>query len=433
MYTASEEWKTMQPPRIEIVPARPAVCRDEASVLDVLVRIIPPVPEVHFLRPPINLGIVLDRSGSMTTERKMEHAREAAIFAVSQLLPTDRVSITIYDEVVETIVASEPVVDKPGLVARIRGIMPRGSTDLFGGWAAGAKQVAEHVNWDGLNRVLLLSDGLANVGVTDPNTIRAEVAAMMATARVSTSALGVGKDYNEDLMEAMAEAGDGNYYYVEAAVQLADIFQTELNGLMATTARDVGLRVETARRDVGIQVMNELERDPSGRLKLPNLVIGMPISILVRFTVPPQKGPSELCRFHLDWDEPGRQSSGRHSQIVSLSMPAVPARQWSAMPIDPAVAEQVALHMAASARKEAITALDRGDEPTARVWLDKLRNVIANSPQTMEMTAEWNNMEATQTWLDLGEARSARKAAHYQQHYRKSGKSSLPIPPKEKK
>ena len=415
----------MQPPKIEIIPARPAVCRDQAAVLDVLVRIIPPVPEVHFLRPPINLGIVLDRSGSMTTERKMEHAREAAIFAVSQLLPTDRVSITIYDEVVETIAPSAPVVDKPGLVARIRGIMPRGSTDLHKGWAAGAEQVVRHVNWEGLNRVLLLSDGLANVGVTDPNTIRAEVAAMAKT-RVSTSTLGVGKDYNEDLMEAMAEAGDGNYYYVEAAIQLADIFQTELNGLMATTSRDVGLRVETARRDVAVQVMNELERDPSGRLKLPNLVLGMPISILVRFTVPPQTGQPELCRFHLDWDEPGSESPGRRSQAVALAMPAVPARQWSEMPIDPAVAEHVALHTAASARKEAIAALDRGDETTARVWLDKLRNVIANSPRTEEMTSEWNNMQETQSWLNQGQTGSARKAAHYQQHYRKSGRSTPP-------
>jgi Ca-activated chloride channel homolog len=422
----------MQSPKIEIIPARPAVCRDEATVLDVLVRIVPPVPEVHFLRPPINLGIVLDRSGSMATERKMEHAREAAIFAVSQLLPTDRVSITIYDEVVETIAPSAPIVDKPGLVARIRGIMPRGSTDLFQGWTAGAKQVAEYVNWEGLNRVLLLSDGLANVGVTDPNTIRAEVAAMAAT-RVSTSALGVGKDYNEDLMEAMADAGDGNYYYVEAAVQLADIFQTELNGLMATTARDVGLKVETARNDVTAKIINELERDSSGRLKLPNLVMGMPISILVRFTVPPQTGQPELCRFHLDWDEPGSGSPGRRRQIVSLAMPAVPARQWSQMPIDPAVAEHVALHHAASARKEVIAAIDRGDEPTARTWLGQLRHLIAGSPQTMEMTAEWDNLSTTLGFLDEGQMGSARKAAHYQQHQRKSGRGSSSPPPKDLK
>ncbi len=225
--------------------------------------------------------------------------------------------------------------------------------------------MAEHVNWEGLNRVLLLSDGLANVGVTDPNTIRAEVAAM-ATTRVSTSTLGVGKDYNEDLMEAMAEAGDGNYYYVESAVQLADIFQTELNGLMATTARDVGLRVETARADVTVQVLNELERDPSGRLKLPNLVLGMPISILVRFTVAsPQQGlPRTL---------PVSARLGRTRQCIAraaepgrraLACRLCPLASGREMPIDPAVAEQVALHMAASARKEAIAALDRATKPT---------------------------------------------------------------------
>ena len=161
----------MQPPRIEIIPSRPAVWLDEITILDVLVRITPPVPEIHFLRPPINLGIVLDRSGSMTTSQKMVHAREAACFAVSQLLPTDRVSVTIYDDQIETIVPSAPVVDKPGVVAKIRGILPRGSTALHAGWAAGAEQVAEHVAWDALNRVLLLSDGLANVGVTDPDAI----------------------------------------------------------------------------------------------------------------------------------------------------------------------------------------------------------------------------------------------------------------------
>ena len=73
----------MQPPNLEVIPARPAVCGDQACILDILVRITPTVPDVHFLRPPINLGIVLDRSGSMASGKKMTHASKAACFAIS--------------------------------------------------------------------------------------------------------------------------------------------------------------------------------------------------------------------------------------------------------------------------------------------------------------------------------------------------------------
>src|SRR3954453_5629914 len=86
-----ERKTTMQVPRIELIPLRPAICSDAPIALDVLVRIVPPAPEVHFPRPPLNLALVLDRSGSMAGARKMPYAREAAIFAAQQLLPTDRV------------------------------------------------------------------------------------------------------------------------------------------------------------------------------------------------------------------------------------------------------------------------------------------------------------------------------------------------------
>ncbi len=415
----------MQPPKLEIIAARPAVCQDESCFLDVLVRIVPPVPDIHFLRPPINLGIVLDRSGSMASGRKMSQACEAACFAISQLLPTDRVSVTIYDDHIETIAPSAPVVDKPGLIARVRGILPRGSTALHGGWTAGAQQVAEHVDWDALNRVLLLTDGLANVGVTDPNVIRADVKGM-TDRRVSTSTIGVGDDYHEDLLEAMADAGDGNYYYVESSVQLADIFQTELNGLMATSGRDVGLRIETDGGVVVAEVMNELEREPSGRRKLPNLVMGMPISILVRLRVPPQRDRAEIGRFWLDWEQPRGEESGRRSLGAALIISAVPARQWSEMPVDPAVAEQVALLMAARARKEVIAAIDRQDLAAACSASGQIRAVLSTAPQTAEVASEWANLQKTEDSLALGQMGTSRKAAHYQQWFRKKGRGTTP-------
>ena len=265
----------MQAPLIELIPGRPAVRDDEATILDVLVRITPPLPEIHVLRPPVNLGIVLDRSGSMSEGRKMDHAREATVFAIRQLLPTDRVSITVFDDQVETISASAPVTDKPGLIAQIKKICPRGSTALHAGWASGAQQVLEHVAWQGLNRVLLLSDGLANHGLTDPEAICGEVRGM-AGRQVSTSTIGVGDNYNEDLMGAMARAGMGNYYFVENSVQLADIFQTELQGLMATTGRRAELTVRPRPGVELVEVLTELERGPAGQIKLPDLVSDMP-------------------------------------------------------------------------------------------------------------------------------------------------------------
>ncbi len=415
----------MQPPNLEVIPARPAVCRGEACILDVLVRISPPVPDIHFLRPPINLGIVLDRSGSMATGRKMVHAREAACFAISQMLPTDRVSVTIYDDRIETIAPSAPVVDKPSLIARIQGIQPRNSTALHGGWEAGAEQVAEHVAWDGLNRVLLLSDGLANVGVTDPNAIRSDVKGMTGRG-VSTSTIGVGDDYNEDLLEAMAQVGDGNYYYVESSVQLADIFQTELNGLMATSGRDAGLRVEPAHGVVFMEVLNEMEQEPSGRLKLPNLVMGMPISIVIRLKVPPQRDREEICRFTLDWEDPRGEAPGRRSLAMALIISPVPTRQWSEMPVDLAVAEQVALLMAAKARKEAISAIDRGDDVSASHSFEAIRAVLSGAPQTAEVASEWANLDSTQELFAQGQMGSARKASHYRQYFRKRGQGTTP-------
>src|SRR3954447_3836597 len=176
----------MSEPTIEILPIKDAVRSDQATTLDVLVRITPPTPEVHFVRPPINLGLVLDRSGSMAGAKKMAYAQEAACFAVEQLLPTDRIIFTIFDNVVETIAPNRPVTDKPALVRQIKGISPRNATALHAGWKEGGVQVDKNQIDHGLNRVILLSDGQANEGVTDPNVLASEAKALAARG-VSTT------------------------------------------------------------------------------------------------------------------------------------------------------------------------------------------------------------------------------------------------------
>src|SRR5262249_19875682 len=158
----------------------------------------------------------------------------------------------------------------------------------------------------------------ANVGETNPDAIATDVN-RLARQGVSTTTMGLGDDYNEDLLEAMAQSGDGNYYYIESPKQLADIFQTELQGLMATFGNKVSLGVHPQGDVTVADVLNDLDRLPTGRLKLPNLIAGMPVLVLVRLSVPPMTGERELCRFRLAWDAP--KEAGRQKVVSALRLP----------------------------------------------------------------------------------------------------------------
>src|SRR5262249_10506286 len=154
------------------------------------------------------------------------------------------------------------------------------------------------------------------------------------------TAMGVGADYNEDLLEAMAKSGDGNYYYIESPAQLADIFQTELQGLMATVGRSARLEVEPLGGVEVADVLNDLERDPSNRLVLPNLIVGMPVEIVLRLQVPPRPEGSELCRVRASWTD----AQGAEQRLeASLTLPPVSGVAWATMASNLDVQERTAL------------------------------------------------------------------------------------------
>ena len=408
----------MTPPKVEIIPSRPAVRRDAPTPLDLLVRITPPQPEVHFPRPAINLGLVLDHSGSMSGGNRIESAREAAIYAVGQLLPTDRLSVTIFDDEVETIVPNAPAADKAAIVARLKQVQPDGTTALYAGWKEGAAQVAGHRVKDGLNRVLLLSDGLANVGLADPAAIGVEVKAVTAQG-VGTTTLGVGDDYNEDLMEAMARAGDGNYYYVESPRQLPDIFQTELRGLMSTIGRQVSLGIEPHNDVVVADVLNDLDRTEYGRLKLPNLIVGMPVEVLVRLTVPPLSSSVELCSVRLAWDAPG--AAGRHELRIALALPAISAEAWRDLAPHAEVEERIALLTAGRLKRQATAALRAGDIETTMALLGTAEGVILGTPPTHATRSEAADISLIAADLKAGDHKKFSKRAMFQSFKRSRG------------
>jgi Ca-activated chloride channel family protein len=414
----------MNAPQIEIVAARPAVCHDAATLLDVLIRITPPVPEIHFPRPRLNVALVLDRSGSMGGGRKMEYAREAASFAVTQLLPTDRFSVTVFDDVVETIVPGTLATDKPTAIERLKPIHPRGSTDLHGGWAEGGRQAEQGLEPGALNRVFLLSDGQANVGVTEPAAIAAEARGLAARG-VSTTTLGVGSDYNEDLMEAVATAGDGHYYYIETPAQLVDLFQSELHGLMATAGQKVSLGLEPGEGVTVGEVLNDFETVSTGRRKLPNLVAGLPVLVVVRLTVSARKMCATLLNVRLAYDLPG--GTVRQTIYARLGgLPVVPQAEWNELAPDPAVREQEALLMAARAQKEASRAYERGDLVGSRGYLACSVGYASSVPMSPQTTDELSALADMQAALDAGDGMHMRKLSKFRSYLRRQSRNTPP-------
>lgn len=209
----------------------------------VLVELEAPAAPHGPTRDPVNLAFVLDRSGSMSGQ-KIELAKRAIETAVDRLLPTDRFAIVCYDDRIDVVVdgtnASREA--KTNAIERLRAIDARGSTDLGGGFLRGAEQVALAIQTSGVNRVLLLTDGLANQGITDPGELTRHAAELRARG-VTTTTFGVGEDFDEALLQGMADAGGGHFYFIGNAAQIQDLIASEVGELLQVVARNVVLEI----------------------------------------------------------------------------------------------------------------------------------------------------------------------------------------------
>ncbi len=194
-------------------------------------------------RPPVNLALVIDRSGSMSGD-KIQNAKAAAIEAVRRLGPDDVFSLVTFDHEVETLVPATRVSDGRMIEARIRSIGARGNTAIFAGVTQGAAELRKQLeDRRYTHRLVLLSDGLANNGPSSPDDF-ARLGAALGREHISVSTIGVGLDYNEDLMTRLARRSDGNTYFVSASSDLPAIFNAELGDVLNVVARRVVVTVE---------------------------------------------------------------------------------------------------------------------------------------------------------------------------------------------
>ena len=367
-------------PSVHFRPLRPAVASDGASTLDLLITVRSPEQAAASKkqRPPLNLALVIDRSGSMAG-RKLSNARKAARFLAGELTTRDRLAIVAFDDEAQVVVPSTPVTDPQPFIAAINTIHSGSSTALFDGWLSGAMQVAEHLDPTQLNRVLLLSDGQANQGLTNQKAIAAKVAGLTARG-ISTSSFGLGDGFDEDLMGAIASSGDGTLAFIESPAQLADLYTSELQGLASTHGKRVSIGIRTKNGAELLDLLNDLEATELGNFQLPNLRAGQELNVGMRLQIPAWAPNQEIASVRLAWDAPGMGE--RLELMAHLILPVLTAAELAGLDTDPAVAEQLAVLEANRARRRAIEQLDRGDITGAELSLNGASSLFSALPET---------------------------------------------------
>ncbi|MEH1904266.1 MAG: VWA domain-containing protein [Nostoc sp.] len=195
-------------------------------------------------RRKLNLSLVIDRSGSMAGA-PLHHALKAAESVVDQLEPDDILSVVVYDDEVDSVVPPQAVTNKAALKNSIHKVRAGGITNLSGGWLKGCEHVKTQLDPQKINRVLLLTDGHANMGIQDPKILTA-TSGQKAEEGITTTTLGFAQGFNEDLLIGMARAATGNFYFIQSIDEATEVFSIELDSLRAVVGQNLKVTLELA-------------------------------------------------------------------------------------------------------------------------------------------------------------------------------------------
>jgi Ca-activated chloride channel family protein len=419
-------------PRVEARWEKPLIAASGGEVT-LLVRVIAATDEVETSRAaPLDVAFVLDRSGSMHGG-KLDLAKEGVDLAVARLRDVDRTALVVYDDEVDTVQPLAPAT--PRLKASLRlalyGVDPGGSTYLSGGWVAGCHQLAEATPIAGadsaatrIRRVILLTDGLANVGILDPGML-ARHAGELRRRGIATTTVGVGEDFDEGLLSAMAEAGGGNFQYVAAPDGLRAFFAHELQELFSVAA--TGLTVSlTFPSGVDAELVSAFPLETRGNtldVAIGDLAAGDEIDLV--FTVRAGSGTAgdqlpvgvTAC-----WTDP-RADARREINAALDPLRRAEAPDVAAATRDDLVVERSALQRAAAERRAGLE-LDRAGRYTeSRARMRRSQAYLAAAPMTAEVGDDFAVTEALASApLTSAYGSHVRKSAQLREDQRRRGR-----------
>ncbi len=336
-------------------------------------------------RSPINISLVIDRSGSMRGE-KIEKARDAALLAVDMLRRGDMISVIGYDHSAEVIVGATKIGNKQRIKSRIReAIRADGNTALFAGVAKGIKEVNKYLSRNNVNRVILLSDGQANVGPSSSSEL-GELGAAAAKKGIAVTTIGLGEGYNEDLMTTLAGYSDGNHFFVEDAGDLEMAFDSEFNDVMNVVAQNVKVNIDVqhgrAKRLLG---RDGRIRGSNASVKLNQVYANQEKYILLEIAPPMigRRGEKQVATIDISYDVQGKR---KHIQ-QSVTLLYTDSNALYEKAVNEEILADVFIQRSNLANEKAIRALDSGDKQAAQKALRDAKNYMSTQAEQLASPA----------------------------------------------
>lgn len=375
-------------------------------------------------RTPLNISVVIDKSGSMSSKHKLEFVKKAVEHIIDELGYDDYISIITYDDDVKVIYASSQVEDKTRLKSDVKKLMSGGFTNLSGGMNQGFDEVEKTFRKGYVNRVLLLSDGLANKGITDKQELNNIVKKKSDYNGITISTFGVGNDFNENLMADLAIFGKGNYYYIKNSADIPEIFASELKGVRILIAQESRIKVKFPSNYLSVKNVFGYHYEVSGDeiiIDLKDIFSAQKKSVLIKFAVNRKIDSRQEFESELTYYD-ARDNMRRVEE--NINTPIIPVNSVSEYEegVNISVKQNVIRQEANDIMEQALLDADSGNYENAREKIRKGKEYMneqsGSVPSSPEMTEQYNNLDKYDKELENIESKSEEDRKEMQ----KSGK-----------
>ncbi len=338
---------------LTVMPDRPVVRNDVQSEIDIVIdlttsRRIGDRSESY----DINLCVVVDRSGSMSVAGKLEQAKQSCISIWESLGPNDHFTVLAFDDEVVSVI--NPQTPRDDVTNRIQALAPGGMTNISKGWYLGLLELQTYASDRHINRLVLLSDGQANLGEQKPSVLSAESGRARDELRITTSTIGIGNDFQEDIMAVLAHESGGRFWYI-GAYGIEDIVREEFGGALSVFLERPSVKLSIPS---GVSVQRELNILPkvADRYRLRPIKANDHFSFAVRLTVDPLNSDGAAFTIGATLLDGPDEIQSTNAQLAPVTI-----GQFVQTPQDPYVAMVAAKFLAASTDEEIVAQSDSGN------------------------------------------------------------------------